>query len=102
MSGTFNCRRTVRIIVADQISTKNDSFDVQEFILILKEHREYFGKTSNEADEFCNILTPLLDNFAQSSTPEDMRMYGKQLITHLSTIAEIIKRLLDGKCEVIH
>jgi len=85
------------------ISTQNDSFDVQEFIILTKEHRAYFGDTRfNKADEFCRVLTSLLDDFAQASTPDDQRKYGKQLITHLSSINAYIKKLLDSKRETVH
>ena len=87
----------------DGIDTQNDSFNVQEFIILTKEHRAYFGnKRVNKADEFCNALTPLLDDFAQASTPDNQRKYGKQLVTHLSSINADIKKLLDSKRETVH
>lgn len=84
-------------------STAKDSFDVQEFILLIKEHSTHFGnKTPNEADEFCNILMPLLESFANSSAIEDQMKYGKQLVANLSSISATIKKRLDSKCETVH
>jgi hypothetical protein len=84
-------------------STEKDSFDVQEFILLIKEHATHFGnKTPNEADEFCKVLTPLLESFANSSAIEDQMKYGKQLVANLSSISATIKKRLDNKCETIH
>ena len=84
-------------------STANDSRDVQDFILLLKENRSHFGnKTPNEADDFCSVLTPLLDSFAQSSAPNDQRDNGKQIVIHLSSFAAAIKTRLDSKREAVY
>jgi hypothetical protein len=85
------------------ISPKTDAADLQEFILYLKEQRAHFGAgRPNEADQFCEILTPLLDKFAQADSPDFLREYGKQIVIHLSTIAAAIKRQLDGKREMVY
>ena len=85
------------------INTQKDSFDVQNFIVLLREHRLYFGDTRfNKADVFCRDITALLDDFAQSSTSDDQRKYGKQLFTCLSSISAAIKRLLDRMRETTH
>jgi hypothetical protein len=84
------------------ISPDSDAADVQEFIVCLKEQRAHFGATrSNEADQFCDVLTPLLDKFAQANSPELLREHGKQIVVHLSSIAAAIKRQLDGKRETV-
>jgi len=85
------------------ISTEKDSFDVQEFILLIKEHRTLFSnKTPNEADEFCTVLTPLLDDFANSSTTKDQLKFGKQIVMDLSSISAAIKKRLDSRRETVH
>jgi hypothetical protein len=85
------------------ISTKKDSFDVQEFILLIKEHRTHFdNKTLNEADKFCNVLIPLLESFANSSTIENQQKFGKQIVMNLSSISATIKKRLDSRCETVH
>ncbi|MDR4493909.1 MAG: hypothetical protein R3B74_05720 [Nitrospirales bacterium] len=82
------------------ISPNNDAADVQEFLINLKEQRAHFGtRHPNEADQFCDVLTPLLDNFAQATSPELLREYGKQIVVHLSSISAAIKKQLDGKRE---
>lgn len=82
------------------IEPGNDASDVQEFIMTIREHRAYFGnKSPNEADEFCDVITPLLDDFAQTSNPKGLRDHGKQIVVHLANIASIIKRHLDAKKE---
>jgi hypothetical protein len=81
-------------------STVKDSSDVQEFMTILKEHTTHFSdKTVND---FFNVLTPILESFANSSAAEDQQKYGKQLWTHLSTMSSTIKKRLDSKIETIH
>lgn len=76
----------------------NDSNDLQEFILSLSEHRNLFGiSESNEAVQFCDIVTPLLNAFAKSTTLEKRRKLGTQLVMHLSNMSSIIKKLLDTK-----
>jgi hypothetical protein len=83
------------------ISPHYDAADVQEFVVCLKEQRAHFGtqRSSNEADQFCNVLTPLLDKFAQATSPELLREHGKQIVVHLSSISAAIKKQLDGKRE---
>ena len=82
------------------VSPASDANDVQQFMLAVTEHRMYFGqKSTNEADQFSEIIMPLLDSFAQSDDPESLRNYGKQIVVNLSNIASIIKRLLDSKRE---
>jgi hypothetical protein len=83
--------------------SENDSKDVQDFIFLLKEHRAYFGnKSRNEADEFCDALTPLLVKFSSSSSSEDLQNYGKLIVTHLSSITAAIKKHLDRKLNTVH
>ncbi len=85
-----------------QVFSQRDGTDVQDFIYLLKEHREYFGnKKPNEADEFCDVLTPLLENFSGALSPEDRKKYGKQIATNLSSISAAIKKRLDNKREKI-
>jgi hypothetical protein len=82
------------------ITPNNDARDVQEFIMSVREHSAYFGnKTPNEADEYCNVVTPLLDSFAQATNPEGWRDHGKQIVVHLANMAAIIKRCLDARKE---
>lgn len=82
------------------ISPQKDAEDVQEFILNLKENSSYFGfKKPNEADEFCETLSPILSEFSQSSDPRELKEVGTQVLTHLSSMTSIIKRQLDTKKE---
>lgn len=82
------------------IEPGTDARDVQEFIMNIREHRAYFGnKSPNEADEFCNVITPLLDTFAQANDSQGLRDNGKQIVVHLANMAAIIKRHLDAKRE---
>ncbi|MEO7862411.1 MAG: hypothetical protein ABIU05_18660 [Nitrospirales bacterium] len=84
------------------ISPAKDASDVQDFLVLLKEQRGHFGASyPNEADQFCETLTPLLDNFAQSTTPEALREHGKQMVVHMSAMAAVIKRRLDQKQETV-
>jgi len=84
------------------ISPANDAADVQDFIVCLKEQRAHFGAArSNEADQYCDVLTPLLDKFAQAHSADGLRENGKQIVVHLSSISAAIKRQLDGKRETV-
>lgn len=84
------------------ISPASDAADVQDFWVCLKEQRAHFGKAlPNEADQFCDVLTPLLDKFAQATEPQPLREHGKQIVVHLSSIAAVIKKQLDGKRETV-
>lgn len=82
------------------ISTDKDASDVQEFIFYLREHRANFGANpSNDADQFCEMVTPLLDQFAMAKTATNMRKHGKLIVTHLSSFTAVIKKHLDSKNE---
>lgn len=82
------------------VDPAHDAREVQDFILYISEHRAYFGnKSPNKADEFCQVVTPLLDSFAQASTPDELRKNGKQIVIHLANMAAIIKRHLDARKE---
>jgi hypothetical protein len=84
------------------ISPDSDAAAVQDFILCLNEQRAHFGTSRpNEADQFCDVLTPLLDMFAQADSTELLRENGKQIVVHLSSFSAAIKRLLDGKRETV-
>lgn len=84
------------------VSPGNDAANVQDFIVCLKEQRAHFGAThTNEADQFCDVLIPLLDKFAQADTPEALRECGKLIVMHLSSMSASIKRQLDDKRESV-
>ena len=84
------------------VSSANDAADVQEFVVGLKEQRAHFGSGKpNEADQFCDVLTPILDRFAQAVSPQDMREHGKNIVIHLSSMSASIKRQLDGKRDIV-
>ena len=84
------------------ISPEKDAGDVQEFIFFLREQRAHFGMSRpNEADQFCEILLPLLDDFAQAANTVILRDFGKQIAIHLSSISAVIKMHLDGKRESV-
>lgn len=85
------------------ISPENDAHDVQEFMLLINENRSHFGsKNPNEADEFCEKLRPVLNDFAQASESTDLRRYGTQVLLHLSNMTPIIKKHLEAKRETVH
>ena len=83
--------------------SQKDGNDVQDFIFLLKLERAHFGpKNPNEADEFCDVLIPLLEDFSNSSLPEDYIKYGKLIVINLSSITAAIKKRLDSKREAVH
>lgn len=84
------------------ISPANDARDVQEFVLYLREQRDHFGRNPpNEVDNLCDLLLPLLDEFAQAADPMMLRDKGKQIVIHLSGFSSVIKLRLDQKREAI-
>ena len=84
------------------ISSANDARDVQEFVFCLQEQRAHFGETQpNQVDNFCNVLVPLLDEFAQAYDPNLLREKGKQIVLQLSEFSAVIKLHLDRKRETI-
>lgn len=83
-------------------SPGKDAQDVQELVLILLENRAYFGnKTPNGADEFCEKITPLLNNFAQSQDAST-REHGAEILLMIGNLASIIKKLVEDRREGIH
>jgi len=84
------------------VSPGKDAADVQDFLILLKEHRAHFGtKQHNQADEFCDTLTPLLDSFAQARSNESLRENGKLIVIHLGTFAAAIKKQIESKREKV-
>jgi hypothetical protein len=80
------------------ISPEDDAKKVQEFMLLITEMKAYFGNNSpNEADEFLRNLGPLLDSFARSSEPKDLRQHGTLILISLSTMTAVIKKYLDNR-----
>jgi hypothetical protein len=87
--------------LAGIISQEKDAGDVQEFIVVLREHREHFGaRQPNVVDQFCKTLTPVLNAFAQATDHVLWREHGSQIVIHLSSIAADIKKRLDHKREI--
>jgi len=83
-------------------SPVSDATFVQNVLLLLREYRDLFGsKVPNKADEFCDVITPLLDSFSGSTDWESWRQYGKQIVIHLSTFLSVVKRTLEHKKESI-
>lgn len=84
------------------VSPEKDAQDVQEFVLLLMENRAYFGnRTPNDADDFCENATHLLDRFVQAQDAE-VREFGSQILLSISNMASVIKKLLDSKREELH
>ena len=82
------------------VSQGSDAVNLQEFVFCLKEQREHFGLgQSNEADQFYDVIMPVLDAFAQATTPNELRKNGTLILSHLGSISATIKRLLDSKLE---
>ncbi len=82
------------------VSFEKDIQVVQEFVFLITENREYFGKKStNTADEFCSILNPIMDNFSQAKDDKERHKYGTDLCNHLSKMTSVIKSLLNKSRE---
>jgi hypothetical protein len=83
------------------VSFEKDGQDVQEFVLLLRENRTYFGnKAPNDADEFCDTLLQILDKLSETS--QKAREYGKQILLHLNIMNSNLKKKLDSKREGTH
>ncbi|MBI1299922.1 hypothetical protein GC175_33780 [bacterium] len=82
------------------VSPENDAKDVQEFVLLIREHRTFFEEEStNQADAFSDSIWPLIDSFATAGDPTLMRRYGSQIVVALSNMASIIKTQVDTRRE---
>ena len=78
------------------ISPDRDAFDVQEFILLLKDHRALFGTdSSNAADIFYEIVEPTLNLFSSSKEPNALRDNGREIIRQLLVMSSLIKMKLN-------
>jgi hypothetical protein len=80
------------------VDPANEANDVQAFILVLKKNKAYFrGNAANEIDLFVAEVSQLLDTFAQSSEPGDLRKYGNQILMKLGDCAAVIKTRFESK-----
>ena len=82
---------------------QKDAQIVQKFIFTIKEHRSYFnGDTNNKADEFFDLVSKLIEKFANSSDTKGQIKYGRQIVIHLNSFSASIKDLLDDKRKAVH
>lgn len=65
-------------------------------MLLVKEHREYFGhKRLNLADSLCDKLHPVLNNFVDEREVEKPKVVGTEILLELNNFSSIIKKLVD-------
>lgn len=73
-----------------------DAQEVQEFILFVKEHREYFGQTSkNQADILCDSINVLLNDFTEETLPLKQKELGTKILRRISDFTSVIKTKVD-------
>jgi len=77
---------------------ETDAKEVQDFLLKLKENREYFGsEDTNEADVLFDRISPLLDKFAIAKDTDLIKDFGKQILLQINNYIPVIKRILNSQ-----
>jgi hypothetical protein len=84
------------------VEPENDARDVQEFLLLVKEYREYFKeRRRNQADSLCDAINPLLKDFSDETNPQKQKDLGTQILFLVSDFTSVIKKLVDSKIQKI-
>ncbi len=82
------------------IDRSADAGVVQEFVLLLREHRQYFGpRTPNAADELCSTVEVALRSFARAGDSEAGAVAGSEILLALSSFLPRLKRAHETKLE---
>jgi len=82
------------------VDKENDAKEVQEFILLVKEHRGYFGPMSrNQADILCDKTNRLLNDFSEEMDYLKQKELGTKILLHINEFAAVIKKLVDLEAE---
>lgn len=85
------------------VEPENDARDVQEFLLLVKEYREYFKERKrNQADALCEAINPLLKNFSDETNPLKQKELGTEILFHISDFTSVIKKLVDSKVQKLN
>lgn len=80
------------------ISAFKEAQDVQEFMALLKQDRDFFANgDQNNADSSCEKLSTALMVFAQSQSEDGLLKNGTDLYLILLDISPTIKTLVDAK-----
>ena len=88
----------LRGVHADQ-----DAREVQDFLLLLKEHRAFFGSSNpNDADVLCETLNPLLGEFVAEKDTSKRTQMGGEILSHINNFTPNVKKVLDTRKDKIY
>ena len=78
--------------------SEHDAKEVQDFLLLVTEHREYFKHTRwNYADSICDKIHPMLNEFVDETEGEKLKAGGTIILLELNKFSSIIKKLVDAQ-----
>ena len=82
------------------IDSEDDAKEVQEFLLLVTEHRDYFKhklkpELWNEADALCNKIHPIINELVDDSESKAVKERGTKILLELNKFSSIIKNLID-------
>ena len=82
------------------INSERDAKEVQEFLLLVTENREYFKhelkpELWNEADALCRKIHPIINEFVDESESKAIKNRGTKILLELNQFSSIIKNLID-------
>lgn len=81
----------------------NDAKEVQDFILLLKENRDYFqDKPRNNADSFCEDVNILISKMVQTENIENLKNTGTEILLKINSMLLVIRKKLDYKQEKVY
>ncbi len=84
------------------VEPENDAGDVQEFLLVVKEHRDYFkARRKNQADILFDAINPLLNEFSDETNPLKQKELGTKILLHISDFTAVIKKLIDSNVQTL-
>lgn len=84
------------------VHVSHDAQEVQDFLLLLKEHRALFGSSNpNDADLLCEKLNPLLENFVDEKDTSNRTKMGREILSHINNFMPNVKKVLDTRKDKI-
>lgn len=80
------------------VNTHKDAQNLQDFLSLLKEHRNVFeAKNYDEIDEFCENLNLLIEKLVDANEFAEMKMAGRKILRNLNDFSAKLKDLKDKK-----
>ena len=82
------------------VDSEHDAKEVQDFLLLITEHRDYFKHRIkpnlwNEADSLCDKMHPMLNEFVDETEGKKLKISGTKILLELNQFSSTIKKLVD-------